>query len=229
MKKSDSSSVRPDAGFTLIELLVVIAIIGILAGILIPTVGGIRERANQTKSVNNLRQIANAYSTFGIERNRNIRSGTYDARSGIANTVGEWAGVLAWHTDLYDATVYYVDGDTNAPVDIPASVGTRDTTANTVNLDTDFVDWSVAVVADLPTGGGMTLPITWTTGLGADGFWTRADGSPFGDRGGVVARTDGSAQFYEDLVDRLIDFEDRSLTSDIQDAISDDAEIFERN
>jgi len=196
-------------------------------------VGGIRERATQTRAVNNLRQIANAYSTYGIERNRNIRDDTYNARAGAASNVGEWAGVLAWHTDLFDASVYYVDGDPEAPAVIPTSVGTK--TATTVTINTAFTDWSVAVVADLPTGGGMTLPVVWTTGLGADGNWTEADGSPFGDRGGVLAKTDGSAQFYEDLlgdadppVGVLINRDDRTATVDVADAIGTDATVFER-
>lgn len=54
-----SRSRRPSA-FTLIELLTVIAIIGILAAILIPTVGLVRAKARTTQCVSNLRQIGMA-------------------------------------------------------------------------------------------------------------------------------------------------------------------------
>jgi prepilin-type N-terminal cleavage/methylation domain-containing protein len=51
-------------GFTLIELLTVIAIIGILAAIIIPTVGAVRRSANKATATSNLRQIGTALLAY---------------------------------------------------------------------------------------------------------------------------------------------------------------------
>lgn len=53
--------------FTLIELLTVIAIIGVLAGILIPVVGMVRNKARASASVSNLRQIFLGLSLYADE------------------------------------------------------------------------------------------------------------------------------------------------------------------
>lgn len=50
--------------FTLIELLTVIAIIGILAAIIIPVVGSVRQKARKTQCSSNLRQVASAYLMY---------------------------------------------------------------------------------------------------------------------------------------------------------------------
>lgn len=62
-------SIKNNRAFTLIELLMVIAIIGILAGILIPVVGVVREKANIAASKSQLSGYANAIGLFKGEYN----------------------------------------------------------------------------------------------------------------------------------------------------------------
>jgi prepilin-type N-terminal cleavage/methylation domain-containing protein/prepilin-type processing-associated H-X9-DG protein len=61
----------PSRGFTLIEMLVVLAILLVLMGLLFPVIGGARERANKTRCLGNLRQIAIAvqiqFNELGME------------------------------------------------------------------------------------------------------------------------------------------------------------------
>jgi prepilin-type N-terminal cleavage/methylation domain len=58
---------RAHRGFTLIELLTVIAIIGILAAIIIPTVGRVRDTAKASACASNLRQVAAACLLYANE------------------------------------------------------------------------------------------------------------------------------------------------------------------
>ena len=60
---SQASRKRTSA-FTLIELLTVIAIIGVLAGILIAAIQGVRKRASAAHSVSNLRQLGSTMNMY---------------------------------------------------------------------------------------------------------------------------------------------------------------------
>jgi prepilin-type N-terminal cleavage/methylation domain-containing protein/prepilin-type processing-associated H-X9-DG protein len=87
-------------GFTLIELLTVIAIIGILAAILIPVIGSMREKARATQCVANLRTWGNATGLYLADSNGRLPSSVWgvtkiDNQDNVA-------------TDAYSCLIRYV-------------------------------------------------------------------------------------------------------------------------
>ncbi len=69
-------------GFTLIELLTVIAIIGVLAAILIPTVGRVRESARSSACKSNLRQFGLASALYANDHQGRLN---YQTSYGVGN------------------------------------------------------------------------------------------------------------------------------------------------
>ena len=127
-------------GFTLIELLTVIAIIGVLAAILIPTVGKVREQGRVAQSSSNLREISRALLMLAELNKGNFPSGEFDpgtpsgsipynywkAERGVpsiiypAKATARKAEYGAWYgqkKEIIDNTVFSSplrEGDTNA-------------------------------------------------------------------------------------------------------------------
>lgn len=99
----------PTRAFTLIELLTVIAIIGILAAILIPVVGHVREQGKRASCQSNLRQQVIAMHMFGEDHYGQPPSETAPPGS----TPGFW-NVVAASTDNAPIDLYpvYTDDET---------------------------------------------------------------------------------------------------------------------
>lgn len=67
-------SVRSRRGFTLVELLVILAMLVTLGGLLAPAVHRVRESAERTQCVNNLRTVVIACHNYAEQNNKSLPS-----------------------------------------------------------------------------------------------------------------------------------------------------------
>ena len=81
-------------GFTLIELLTVIAVVGILAAILIPSVGKVRTSALRTESASNLRQLYAACGLYSNDNNFRLLNSFVAANEETGRKQGAWCNQL---------------------------------------------------------------------------------------------------------------------------------------
>ncbi|MFQ3225811.1 MAG: prepilin-type N-terminal cleavage/methylation domain-containing protein [Lentimonas sp.] len=197
----------PPSGFTLIELLTVIAIIGILAGILIPTIGAVKEKASMVASSSNMKQIATSFATFSNAgtRTRVISDkGTWSTSSNTqAANVKDWATVLAYHAGLTDAGLYFISSDEDVILAgaLPRNIGVRkgntfDESTAWSSLSKDTISYTV-VVNMSPNAPASTTPLLWTKGLDTKGTWSNT--SPWQGKGGHIAFMDGHTEFFPNL------------------------------
>jgi len=187
------------SGFTLIELLTVIAIIGILASIIIPTVGKVQRKAQQTVDLNNLKQILQASMVFASDNNQRFPGITVRPLDGSAGTVANtpwlWAGVLAKSSGVTDASFYMSKLDTNAPDVLP----TRILNDTKTGIDSTFgtAELSVEMVGGVRQADAPTTPIVYTRGLLSSGKWDATKGV-YNDEGGHIGFVGGNVAYYKD-------------------------------
>ncbi len=210
---------QPGAGFTLIELLTVIAIIGILAAIIIPTVGTVRERAQRTVDANNLREIAKAAMIYANDNNDRLPDPAVLSAQGLLTAPSPaylWPAVLARQGMLTDPTFYFAKNDPLFNGAYPDAILAK-TDATRSTLDPTFtasaaLSWEF--VGGLRMGDPATTPIAFTRGLTASGRWDASRGV-YKDTGGHVVFLGGNVVFYPDTIQKFVSNSSGRLVSSV--------------
>jgi type II secretory pathway pseudopilin PulG len=199
-----------------VELLTVIAIIGILAAIIIPTVGKVRETAQRTVDASNLREIGKAAMIYAAENNDRLPDplapGAADAVSASTNYF-RWIGLLGRAGTLNDPGFYFSKVDPLFDGTAPASViDPDDATRRTVIAALEAKTPSYELVGGLKMSDPATTPIAFTRGLKADGTWDH-DKGVYGDAGGHIVFLGGNVQYYQSINSRLVNTRGQSTNN----------------
>jgi prepilin-type N-terminal cleavage/methylation domain-containing protein len=103
-------------GFTLIELLVVIAIIGMLAGIVLVSLGGARSKARDAKRQSDIRQITSAQEMYYGDKEAYLTHAacTSDA-AGCLPPIGTYIGELDDPQNTGTQVYHWLDNTTCSP------------------------------------------------------------------------------------------------------------------
>ncbi|HLS28658.1 MAG TPA: type II secretion system protein [Opitutales bacterium] len=203
--------IKSKQGFTLIELLTVIAIIGILASILIPTVGKVREQARRTVDGNNIRQIGTAALIYANDNReqlppKNLNADGLPEGTGETTDVRRYAAALAQSGGINDGYIWISSSDSG--VTTASNIQQYDGSPILETRGADRVirtgagkfgsltDLSFGVVSGIGMGASSRTPIAFTRGLNPNnGEWHPSAGV-YGDKGGHIVYIGGNVAYY---------------------------------
>lgn len=207
-------------GFSLIELLMVLGVMSILMGMLIPSVGVVREKAQRMATGQKLRQIGLAVATYH----------SITGRSLVGEDLADWIRRLASETGVREGKLFIFEEDPLVSVlaeSIPP-VLVENSGSGDWEVVGGFADWplGVAVASGVsPLADPSTTPIAWTRGLTLEGTWLDY-GSPragiYGSEGGFIVFLDGHVEFHRDLRTdggQLVTYNEGRRTSSIREAL----------
>ena len=197
-----TSAKNKTAGFTLIELLTVIAIIGILAAIIIPTVGTVREKAQRAVDSNNIREVLKAAQIYAGDNNDRLPDPQTSATLITGGTaVYRWPGILAKNNILTDPSFYFAKNDPLYPATVPTVI-LRAGVAARNQMDTTFIASTISLefVGGVKMSDTATTPVVYTRGLQTAGTWNGTTNATnigvYKDTGGYIAFLGGNVNFY---------------------------------
>jgi prepilin-type N-terminal cleavage/methylation domain-containing protein len=188
------------AAFTLIELLTVIAIIGILAAIVIPTVGTVRDKAQRAVDSNSVREILKAAQIYaGENQDRLPDPQNLAAAVAVPQPAWRWPAILAKNNILTDPTFWFAKNDQAFNGIYPQFIIQPSALRN--SLHTTFITGrspSWEFIGGVKMSDAATTPVVYTRGLMNSGLWSATSGV-YKDNGGFIAFLGGNVAFYSNV------------------------------
>ncbi len=177
--------------FTLIELLTVIAIIGILAAIIIPTVGNVRKSAKSAQAISNVKQVGLANLLFAQENKGQLlgEGSVWADTNNLWNNTARYLDRNPGNTDSDKTRLNAIIAGLVDPM-VPESLQRYGASAT----DSFLTTWSVNTVFNFLNGktlqGLPVQPVTTT-----NRWINRRSLSEFNEPSRIIYMVGGSYQF----------------------------------